>query len=101
MGCPFLGVVGLYRMIFTMGLAVAFAMLQMESFCFLEFVTLTTRQREADQPHRKENLTQKFHAHPFTCGATDLQLTSSPLHPPQLSFLTTTIRLPSCRVTLR
>lgn len=60
----------------TVGLGM-FAMPEVETFCFLEFVLLTTRQREADQPYRKENLTQKFHGHPFNRGNAALQLPSS------------------------
>jgi len=67
----------LMRGVVSMTLAMAFAVLQMEGLCFLEFVLLTTRQREADQPYRKENLTQKFHGHPFNRGIASLQLPSS------------------------
>ena len=62
---------------FTM-LAMAFAVPEVEHFCFLEIVPLATCQDEAEQPYRKENLTEKFHGHPFNRGNGSLQLPSSP-----------------------
>jgi len=81
-GRVFFGVAGLDRMTigcvsFAVAFAVAFAVLQMKSARFLEFVLLTTRQREADQPYRKENLTQKFHGLPLNRGTASLQHPSS------------------------
>jgi len=76
-GCMTVGCMTAGCVSFAVAFAVAFAVLQMKSARFLEFVLLTTRQREADQPYRKENLTQKFHGHPLNRGTASLQHPSS------------------------
>jgi hypothetical protein len=77
-GC--VGIAMTLTVLLAMTIAMTLAVLQMESARFLEFVTLTTCQREADQPYRKENLTQKFHGHPFNRGTASLQLPSSRIY---------------------